>query len=99
MSLLNPYQPDQATVEHCLRQLRSSCANGSAVTPMQALEERISNGDTQARSLKAAVETFRATATRICEKSASIKTAQTLHVDKPCFVAAQLKVPKLRFQA
>ncbi len=99
MSIFDPTPAEKAALQERLRQLHDSAVNGVSVTPMQALEERIARGDTDARALKANILAFRSTARRTCEKEPKITRAITLETVKVSFRGATLQMAKVRFSA
>ena len=85
MSLFEPSMAEQAALQERLRLLHESAEKGAGMTPMQALDERIAQGDADAMALKANILNFRSNAQTVCEKEPKISRAVTLQVPKTCF--------------
>lgn len=98
MSLFDPTPAEQAALTERLRLLRESAVRGTGVTPAQALDERIAQGDTQAAALKSMIATFRASAT-VSEKHGAISRATKLEVCKVSFAAKTVKTTAPAFRA
>lgn len=99
MSLFEPSMAEKAALQERLRQLHDSAAHGTSITPMQALEERIAQGDAKAAALKNMILTYRSEARTICEKQPQISRAVTLQMPAVAFHGATLQAPKATFAA
>ena len=99
MSLFEPSMAEQAALQERLRQLHDSAANGTGVTPMQALEERITMGDAKAVLLKQMILDYKSDVRTVCEKQPQISRAMTLKITAVAFHGQTLQAPKACFAA
>lgn len=99
MSIFDPTPAEQAALQERLRLLHESAANGAGVTPMQALDERIAQGDAAAQALKNMILTRTFSVSSQCEKEPKITRAVLLEAAKVTFRSATIHAPKTTFRA
>lgn len=99
MSIFDPTPAEQAALQERLRLLRESTANGARMTPMQALEERIAQGDATAQGLRDMILTHTFSVSSQCEKEPKITRAVSLEAAKVTFRGTTIEAPKATFRA